>query len=396
MLRIEMLPAEEGDCFLINIDNKYHVMVDGGTAYTYKHFLKSRLQSLANRGKKIDLLIVSHIDNDHIGGIINFIKDNGCSKNPNIIPVGEIWHNSYRHFTLDRVEKIGFQEKEILDAMISNGNAEENIELSDKYEKDVSAIQGTTLAGLLYTFGYVWNKTSNNLPVKKGLRYNFNENVYLEVIAPNNESLENLKKHWKRQLIKNKIDFKFSKDCKFDDAFEYYMRFLKNMVKHEKDVNYNKEIQTIKAMAVQEYEKDLSITNNSSICFLIYYKGERLLFLGDISVTILENCNIFNKYALIKIPHHGSKKNYSNEFAKKTIAEKYLISTNGIKHNHPDIETIVKILYYNAGKEKHLYFNYNHQQIRNLLLKKESFNDNMIFYMPDKPEIITIDIGEML
>lgn len=85
---IEVLKASYGDCILISIVQDglpYIIMIDGGTGdtYTYKNkkgkraagALKDKLEQLRREGKHIDLLIITHVDNDHIGGIINWFED---------------------------------------------------------------------------------------------------------------------------------------------------------------------------------------------------------------------------------------------------------------------------------------------------------------------------------
>lgn len=44
-IEIEVLPANEGDCILITIEKEdIHILIDGGTAETYRNYLKTRLQ----------------------------------------------------------------------------------------------------------------------------------------------------------------------------------------------------------------------------------------------------------------------------------------------------------------------------------------------------------------
>ena len=66
--------------------------------------------------------------------------------------------------------------------------------------------------------------------------------------------------------------------------------------------------------------------------------------------------NWISYFDAIKISHHGSLKN-NFAWIEKIKSKRYLISTNGKKHNHPDKEVIAKILQCN-NKEKFLYFNY--------------------------------------
>ena len=391
MIVVEMLPAQEGDCFLIAVDNKYHILVDGGTPYTYRHYLKSRLIKLAEDKKVIDLLIVTHVDNDHIGGIIPFIKENGNASNPQIIPVKEVWHNSYRHLQFDKNGKLEFREKEILKSIVAKGAMEEHIKNNDESVKDISGYQGTTLAGLLYSNGYNWNTISNNLPIRKGVFQEIDKNIHIKVIAPQDNELEELGKVWKKQLMQKKHSFLFSDELLFDDAYEYYMRFLREPFIEAREISYMKEEENIEKLAYKEYPSDISVVNNSSICFEIDYKGTLLLFLGDKSVGSLDMNLIKEKYALLKVPHHGSNNNYSIEFAKKVHADVYLLSTNGRKYQHPDKEMVAKIIYFNKEKKK-IFFNYNNLSIFNFLNGIELSRYNVEIQRPDRYETLVINI----
>ena len=65
------------------------------------------------------MLVVTHIDNDHIGGIIELLKENGSNENPHIIEIRNIWHNSYRHLQFDKKDALGKKEKNIFSRFIS-------------------------------------------------------------------------------------------------------------------------------------------------------------------------------------------------------------------------------------------------------------------------------------
>lgn len=80
-VQVELLKASYGDCIFINInyDGKtFIIMIDGGPAYSYQHkergrikagVLQDKLYELKSKGNAIDLLIITHVDEDHIGGI---------------------------------------------------------------------------------------------------------------------------------------------------------------------------------------------------------------------------------------------------------------------------------------------------------------------------------------
>ena len=72
---LTIYPANNGDSFLLEIKDKI-ILIDGGYVDTYKNYIKPKLFELSKENKKISHLIVTHIDNDHISGIIKFIEEN--------------------------------------------------------------------------------------------------------------------------------------------------------------------------------------------------------------------------------------------------------------------------------------------------------------------------------
>ena len=91
---IQMLPAASGDCIYLEFpDPDFRILIDGGYAKTYHKYLKKFLLNLAAEGKRLNLIVVTHIDNDHINGIKSLLQENGNAKNPQIIGIDEIWFN---------------------------------------------------------------------------------------------------------------------------------------------------------------------------------------------------------------------------------------------------------------------------------------------------------------
>lgn len=72
------------------LKENYHILIDGGYADTYYNYLKDILADLSAKGKRIQLLVITHIDADHIGGIQAFLRENGDADNPVIIGVDEV------------------------------------------------------------------------------------------------------------------------------------------------------------------------------------------------------------------------------------------------------------------------------------------------------------------
>lgn len=392
-VEIEVLPANEGDCILITIEKEdIHILIDGGTAETYRNYLKTRLIQLKNEGKVIDLLIVTHIDNDHIGGIIELLKENGSDMDAKIIRIKNIWHNSYRHLQFDKNQTLGKSEKSILNKIIANGEVSLNYNLGKS--SPISAIQGTTLAGLIFEGCYHWNEQSEGQAIiNNGINYQFGKECFISVLKPNISDLEKLGQKWKRDLKKSKYSFVFSEDKLFDDAFEYYCRCMPidGNGNNEKICysNHNTKEMTIEEISREPMSEDNSITNRSSISVIIRYRNKKLLFLADnIADDVLEYLSQEDRgYSLVKLPHHGSANNISDDFVECIESDTYLVSTNSEKYNHPDIETLAKIACKRTEYVKRIYFNYKIDKVAYFEKKIYGMNDIEFVYLGEGQKI---------
>lgn len=101
-VEIELLKACYGDCIFLTVSNdnkEYIIMIDSGTSLTYIQRgrygrtengpLKTKLNQLKADGKAIDLLVITHVDDDHIGGVLEWFKD----QIPSSDFVKQIWMN---------------------------------------------------------------------------------------------------------------------------------------------------------------------------------------------------------------------------------------------------------------------------------------------------------------
>ena len=94
---IHFLPAEHGDAFILHCykgDNDWYIVVDGGPyCLRSSNFISKQFDSIPH----IDLMVLTHHDDDHIGGILRYIK---AHKDDNPFPVKKIWAN-YEDLELD-------------------------------------------------------------------------------------------------------------------------------------------------------------------------------------------------------------------------------------------------------------------------------------------------------
>lgn len=362
--QVIMFEAGNGDSFLIKCkgEDTTNILVDFGYSNTYKKHVEGYLKSMASNSEKIDLVIVTHIDQDHISGGIRFFEDNGLSSNPKIISVGEVWHNSYRHLEMAETGKM-LTEKERVhiarNSIVIEQNRNGNV-------TDTSGIQGSRLAANLHYYEHNWNSSFNNQAVAfRGKEpVCLNSEVRITVLSPTKTELESLKKIWKRELKIKFPTIQLNNDTIFDDAIECIslMRRSKNVPNSFKDtsITYNP-----KNLANIIFQEDIDEINASSITCIIEFMNKKILLLGDSKSSIVEEQikKIYKKTDLpiifdaIKVAHHGSAKNTRNELFDIIDSEHYFISTNGNIHGHPDIETIAKLIARESrGFTRHLYF----------------------------------------
>lgn len=395
-----MYPAENGDCFLISLgeENRKHILIDCGYADTYHNYLKEDLQELKKQGEKINLFIVTHIDEDHILGAIAFIEDNNKNK---IIEIEEVWYNCYRHLQIDKNQEVlSDKEKRILQREIALGESYVKREsFSEISKSEVSVKQGSTLGALLLAGKYKWNSSFEGKAVSQDniTKIEFND-VIINILSPNNEKLEKLKKKWLKELTNRKWNFKITSDQLFDDAFEFMLLMYEELQIDKAEVSLEeiKAIESVERLIQGKVNLDKSPTNGSSIAICINYEGSNLLFLADGHPDILYE-NIYNlgieKFDLVKVPHHGSTKNMTLELSEVLKSDRYLISTNGNKHTHPNLESLAKLIYMNKDISKEFYFNYETKASKQICTEeiKKSFNLEVVVGNGSTPLNIAVD-----
>lgn len=354
-----MMPAQYGDCFWIRTNAKSNVLVDGGLKTTYNEWIKPLILKTGKRNIIFDLVIVTHIDCDHIGGIIAFLTD--CEKSGDV-GVKEIWHNGLFQIEGEKFLKPTVQNTEqdekVLDSIITKGHLSgepQNIGVSESFALDV----------LIQEKSIIRNKGNKNSTIcDKTEDYIIDELTKIIVLGPDKESVEIMGKYWQKELIARNYRFQVTNRIKLMQAFEFQMSAVKNYyAPYEHKIGST---DSIERYLSDLEEEDVSVTNRSSICFVIEEGKHKLLFLGD--AVICDNGSLMSQleekfgktfhFTAIKLPHHGSRYNISVDFIRRYTADEYFFSTNSERFGHPDIDVIADIIYYSGDYYKKLIFNY--------------------------------------
>jgi beta-lactamase superfamily II metal-dependent hydrolase len=317
---IKVLRAFHGDCIIVETtdihNNQFIILIDGGTSSTYKTALSHELKNY----RKIDLMILTHIDDDHIGGILMFLKSEQASK----IIIDKIIVNAPNLLSISQGTQISYRQGE-------------------KFEK------------------FIFSKYPN-IKIYKGVALDKNFDlplgIDLTILSPTKGIMDKLFEEW------SVIDLSVRNNTKISSI----------QIEKAKDFNLN-----LIDLAMQKDENKAinnDIFNASSLAFILKITDKNLLFLGDSHSNIVYNSlkslnfdsNSNMKFDYVKLSHHGSEYNVSEELLNMISCYNFIISTNGGRGNtkHPNRKTIAKIVCNSfRSKEKvNFFFNYNLNEIQ--------------------------------
>ena len=315
-MKLHTIQALHGDCFILEFGkrtDKHYVLIDGGPPGVYKKFLRTNLQKIVGNSGKLDLVVLSHVDQDHVYGLLDLFKEIKKQKKLNkkpLVKVNQIWQNT---FDLTIAHHTGIIPK--LNSITSSIKSKSLIPNTNLAAKSIP--QGNNLkiltAGLSIPQNKIFKKgiiTVENHPKTISM-----PEIKIKIVGPTNSNLQELRKEWIKYL-KTKRQKLFSKTKK-----------------------------------VAKYA-DESVPNLSSIVFLIRTNGKSILFTGDgrgdhiiqglKKQKLLKNGKIHVNY--LKMPHHGSDQNIEPDFFRTITADSYIISANGGKSKNPDLTTLELIV----------------------------------------------------
>lgn len=321
-----MMKAGYGDCFLIKLNTDegkpFNILVDSGTSLSYAIYNEKIINNFI-LNNTLDLIIVTHCDNDHIKGFTRLFKQL-LLDNTKREKVKRVIYNSpfavAKHFNYP-YESL---KKKVLNAKSADTSAKSADDIQQK----------------LFNLDLLEEK----IIVNDGKSDISQEGVKITFLSP---SLDTLNKFYEKYLKdRNNIKEKAA-DTKGKELDNDY-NFLINDLKSDKSIE-----------KLNEY-------NRSSIAFLIeeVATGNAVLMLGDSDYEIVRE-KLMNieftrekklKLNYLKLSHHGSICNLSKEFLDIIECNHYLVSTDGQNYSHPDKKTLARIWNYN--KNALFYFSY--------------------------------------
>jgi beta-lactamase superfamily II metal-dependent hydrolase len=285
-IKVNILDVKDGDAIIIELfkpDRTLVLVIDGGEREYYRTKVKPVLQKvLTIHGKKApDIVVCTHFDSDHIGGLIPLLADYGAE-------VSQVWAHKMPSLLESYITKT---------QLLLENTSKQYFHSRDNYQVALLLESLTQLQQLLdiippnklvEAFAHPrpltdWPEVSILGPTQ----------VYFDTLFPSNKKFES---------------FLREESPKEKSVLEY-KQFLRRQTQLA-NINPCDMLKT-------EQQTKLSATNKASIILAVDTLEKRYLFTGDAGIDSLKNIANWQKALkdlyFLKVPHHASDNNLTKE-----------------------------------------------------------------------------------
>lgn len=318
MFNISMLPARFGDSLWIEYGDEaepHRILIDGGPEYAYEA-IEARIPA---GGCHFELLVITHIDKDHIGGVLELLR-----RAPAGVTFGDVWFNGWKHL---------------------------------QAEDELGAVQGELVSLLIEDRDLPWNEAFDGKAVALGENGQLRDipplpgGMKLTLLSPGRAELRRLRDKWEDELIAEEMRPGSEEDARA----ELERRYPPDLLGEEGPPDPDRDIE-------DGFQSDTSAANGSSIVLLAEYEEKRALLCADAYPSlVLRGLSQLTggkfDVDVLKISHHGSHKNTNMEEIEALRCSHYLVSTDGSYYKHPDNAALSRVVKC-GGDWPTLYFNY--------------------------------------
>ena len=356
-MRVTAFQSGKGDCLLLsNAGDTHRILVDGGMPDAYGEHIAPALGALRAAKKKIDLIYISHIDQDHIGGILHLLNDemewrvhefqtahgnpsHPAPSSPRPPQVKAIWHNAFHEQLKDNAGDIEdalaasapwlmrAEAGEWREAALSQAGLVTSVKEAILVSRRIGAKQlGIPLnapAG-----GKLMMLRTGQPPITLG-------GMTMTITGPTSAHLKKLRGEWNDWLKKNKAALKAIKDSAKKDeggiglgSFDGLRLELPLNVMFGNPASVTPPNLASLTMMVEEGDQKILLTGDA--------RGDQIVD-GLRAAGKLTNAAI--KVDVLKVQHHGSENNVDSDFCDTVIAKHYVFCGNG-EHENPDLRVV--------------------------------------------------------
>lgn len=318
---VDMLPAREGDCLWVEFGDAarpHRMIIDGGRSIAY-NTLSERFAKLPPDQRELDLLVCTHVDADHIEGLLKLVED------PNLnVSFADVWLNGFVHLKRPTgLESFG-------------------------------AKQGERFADGIVDRGWRWNGAFSHASVvitDEGPlpQLTLAGGMKITLLSPDWNGLEGFRSKWEDEVRAAGMVPGVTPVQSSPEGLERFGALS---------------VQKVEELASAPFKKDGSKANETSIAFLATFGGKTVLFAGDAHADVLESSLRRLTHGApvaadaFKLSHHGAQGTLTKELLAMLDCSTFLVSTDGSRHEHPDREAIARILVNRQGP-KRIVGNYN-------------------------------------
>lgn len=362
-MKLKVFQSDKGDCLLLTAEDGTRMLADGGMASSYREHVAPALGQLAKAGENLDLLYVSHIDRDHISGVLALLDDlvdwrvydyqhqagNKSFPKPAAIRPPEparLWHNAFHDQVADNageVEQLLAASASVLEgsakrALLTEAGRQrdlassvpEGIELSRRASPEQLGIPVNQEFGGGLVF--VRDDQARNT-VRLGA-------LKLTVIGPFNKQLKDLRKEWNAWLR---------------DHAKALADLQRKMASDGERLALGQVDGFGPALAARAGElgdiTKVTPPNLASLMLLVEADDASVLLTGDgHSDHILAGLEAAGRLEsdgihvdVLKVQHHGSENNIKPGFCQTVTADHYIFCGNGA-HANPDLRAVSAII----------------------------------------------------
>lgn len=352
MLAVEMLPGGHGDALIVEWGSGPSVrrlLIDAGTIHSYE---KVREKLLERNDPKYEAFVITHVDEDHIGGAIPLLKDPDLRHR-----IEHVWFNGYVHSERGG-DVLGPIDGERLTRAITEGGYQWNAAFADP----VSPIVG----------GPIVVPSKGDLP---SFPLKGDATVYL--LSPTGKKLKRMADVWEDVVTKAGLV-----PGKGSDRDGRAPKSHKKVVAELPEVLTQKELEAL----AKATPNDTSPANGSSIAFILEHGDTRVLLGADAHpATLVSTLKRFAQMKgeprvrldLCKLPHHGSRANVTTALIEMIDTSRYLVSTDGMTFGHPDDAAMARLMRSSASPAQ-IYCNYSSGRTLGWVHRAESVGAKVI------------------
>ena len=334
----------------------------GAGKASYETNTRAVLGQLRAADEKLDIVCVSHIDDDHITGILRLVEDevewrafefaqtlDADIPEPRVArppEIGEVWHNGLFRLVGDDIGHVaepvlatiatvlaGFRDERLrdfasdLDDLVTGERA--SMELSRRLSPDQLGISlNPPTGGLLMKRDVTGPLTAAEVVTLGSLT--------IRLLGPSQDDIDRLRVTWQAWIDANKV------------ALD---KLQAEMLADEERLGTLSPSIVANPMLDQALGAGLSgVTeaNLASLMLLVEENAGTVLLTGDgVSQEILDGLARHGKLDgegrlhvnVLKVQHHGALANVEADFVKRVTADHYVFCGNGAHHN-PEIEVV--------------------------------------------------------